>query len=97
MKKEERTCDLCGYPAEEYVVYSVPLASPPQSRVICLQCADEVHDLVLEEEKKDIEAQARRAAEWVQSPAGIEATQKSLAEAKKLADQFRKATIWWQS
>lgn len=42
----KETCCLCGYPAQEYLIHPVPLASPPQSAVVCLDCAEDIAALL---------------------------------------------------
>lgn len=50
MKRENRlvrpVCCLCGYQAAAHVLYPVPLSQPPQHRIICVDCAKEIRDLL---------------------------------------------------
>lgn len=49
---ENQTCVLCGYPSAEYVVYAVPLASPPQDLIVCLDCVEDLQSLAQEKRRK---------------------------------------------
>lgn len=45
---ERQTCVLCGWSYADYVVYPVPLASPPKTLIVCLDCVDDLKSLVEE-------------------------------------------------
>jgi hypothetical protein len=47
---------LCGWPAEEYLILSVPLSKPARVNVICDDCAGEITDWWL---KQRVRAEAR--------------------------------------
>jgi hypothetical protein len=59
MKRENRlvrpVCCLCGYRAAEHILYAVPLSRPPQQRIICVECAEEIRDLLHDRPDADTE------------------------------------------
>lgn len=52
----EPTCVLCFYPARSYVIHPVPLAQPPAEHIICLDCAEEIRDLL--QDRPDVEPES---------------------------------------
>lgn len=49
-------CCLCGYQAAAHVLYPVPLSQPPQQRIICVDCAEEIRDLLQDRPDTDPES-----------------------------------------
>lgn len=48
-------CCLCGFQAATHVLYAVPHSQPSQHRIICVDCAKEIRDLLHDQPDADPE------------------------------------------